>query len=125
MLHVLVIDAAGSELELDVGDAAIDRFEPAEPGGPATPARLASQLADFEALATERSPDAVVLNCRGEQALAAALVFTKLGVPTAKRRSAGDRDDALADLLCDLVVDPGQNASAAIAGWVSAYTSAR
>jgi hypothetical protein len=89
---------------------------------------LASALLAFEQEATRRSPDAVMLQCGGDPALAAALVFSKLGTPIARLRTSAETvEDSLANRLCDLVLEGDesgpQDLAESIADWLATYTS--
>jgi hypothetical protein len=100
----------------------------ARPDGP--PAQLAAELAAFDQEAARRSPDAVLIDCGGDQALAAALVFAKLETPIARLRGVAETaEDALANRLCDLVIDRDESdpprLARSIADWLSTYTSAQ
>jgi hypothetical protein len=94
------------------------------------PAQLATALVAFEEEATRRSPDGVLLDCGGDPALAAALVFSKLGTPIARVRAAAETvEDSLANRLCDLVLDRYESdprrLAESIVDWLSTYTLAR
>ena len=99
---------------------------PAETGAEEI-AAIAKSLLEFEDLLAENGPDAVVLASRSSSSLAALLVATKLGLPTASleplSEEAGDEVNArLIGQLADtkLAVD-----AEAVVTWLrDAYTSA-
>ena len=100
-------ERAGSVAEALGGGWEVSAAEFAADGGASAPARIAQALTEIEAAALEDRPDAVLLDGDDEATLAAALVFAKLVVPMIRLRGDGEasQDGALAERLCDVVVE--------------------
>jgi UDP-N-acetylglucosamine 2-epimerase len=93
-------DALGAQAELEL---VVAPPAPAAEDGTARP--LGERMVVLEELAGERNPDAAVIGGDPDEALAAAITFSKLELPIAHVGSGGDGgNSAIAKRLCDHTV---------------------
>ena len=108
-MEALIVGDSGAAGELAAGLAA-EGIETriSVPGAPQDGvAGLGAAMIELERELVERRPAAVILADRGDRALAATLVATKLLVPAlavaTDRRAAGGDNDRLVELLAEVV----------------------